>query len=146
MNLPKRLRTPPAIGITALLASAVLAAATSCTSRAAGTSPPRHRASATPRSSSASPVRDARTTNLNVYDHTLQGDMSPALAGVPERVYVPNSESASIDVIDPRTFRIVAHYPAGQFPEHITPSWDMRWLYANNTSSNSLTVIDPRTG
>jgi len=84
--------------------------------------------------------------NLNVYDHTLPGDMRHALTGMPERVYVPNSESASIDVIDPQTFRIVAHYPAGQMPEHITPSWDMRWLYANNTSSNSLTVIDPRTG
>jgi YVTN family beta-propeller protein len=59
--------------------------------------------------------------------------MSPAVAAVPERVYVPNSESASVDVIDPRTFRVVAHFPVGQYPEHITPSWDLRWLYVNNT-------------
>ena len=72
--------------------------------------------------------------------------MSPAVAAVPQRVYVPNSESASVDVIDPRTFRVVAHFPVGQYPEHITPSWDLRWLYVNNTYSNSLTVIDPRKG
>ena len=72
--------------------------------------------------------------------------MSPAVTGMPERVYVPNSESASVDVIDPHTYRIVAHYPVGQYPQHITPSWDLRWLYVNNTYSNSLTVIDPRTG
>ena len=72
--------------------------------------------------------------------------MSRAVAGVPERVYVPNSESASVDVIDPRTYRVIAHYPVGQSPQHITPSWDLRWLYVNNTDSNSLTVLDPRTG
>jgi YVTN family beta-propeller protein len=72
--------------------------------------------------------------------------MSRAVAGEPERVYVPDSESASVDVIDPRTFRVVARYPVGQYPQHITPSWDLRWLYVNDTNSNSLTVIDPRTG
>ena len=65
---------------------------------------------------------------------------------MPERVYVPNSESASVDVINPRTFRVVARYPVGQYPEHITPSWNLRWLYVNNTYSNTLTVIDPKNG
>jgi YVTN family beta-propeller protein len=146
MNCPVLLRRRPAIGITALLASAILVAVTDCTSRAVGSSPPHHPAPATTRSSAASPSRDAGTTNLNVYGHTLPGDMSPALAKVPERVYVPNSESASVDVIDPRRFKVVSHYPVGQYPQHITPSWDLRWLYVNNTYSNSLTVIDPRTG
>ncbi len=81
-----------------------------------------------------------------MYGDTLPGDMSRAVAGVPERVYVPNSESASVDVIDPRTYRVIAHYPVGQYPQHITPSWNLRWLYVNNTDSNTLTVIDPRTG
>jgi len=85
-------------------------------------------------------------TSQNVYDHTRRGAMSSSVAAIPERVYVPNSESASVDVINPRTFRVVAHFPVGQYPEHITPSWDLRWLYVNNTYSNSLTVIDPRTG
>jgi len=129
------------------MACTVLVAVTSCTSRAASSSAPRHPVSATPRSSSAPPLRDAKaTTKLNVYDHTLSGDMSHAPTGVPERVYVPNSESASVDVIDPSTYRIVAHYPVGQNPQHITPSWDMTRLYVNNTYSNSLTVLDPRTG
>src|SRR5215472_659137 len=98
------------------------------------------------RSPAAATSVTARTGSLNVYGRALSGDMSPAVTGIPERVYVPDSESASVDVIDPRTFRVVAHYPVGQYPQHITPSWDLRWLYVNNTDSNSLTVLDPRTG
>src|SRR5882757_11097221 len=45
-----------------------------------------------------------------VYAHTGAADLSPAVAGVPTRVYVPNSESNSVDVIDPTTFKIVDHF------------------------------------
>ena len=65
--------------------------------------------------------------------------------GVRARVYVPNSVSGTVDVIDPKTFRIVSHFRVGNYAQHITPSWDLRWLYVNNTLSNSLTVINPRT-
>ena len=39
-------------------------------------------------------------------------------------VYVPNSQSNSVDVIDPRTFRIVEHFDVGVLPQHVVPSWD----------------------
>jgi YVTN family beta-propeller protein len=81
----------------------------------------------------------------NVYASTEHG-MSPAVAGDPERVYVPNSESGSVDVIDPATFRVVSHFSVGSYPEHITPSWNLRWLYVDDTYGNALTVVDPRTG
>jgi YVTN family beta-propeller protein len=81
-----------------------------------------------------------------VYAATAAGNFSPAVRGVPERVYVPNSRSASVDVIDPKTFRIIRHFRVGMYPQHITPAWDLRHLYVNNTASNSLTVINPRTG
>jgi YVTN family beta-propeller protein len=71
---------------------------------------------------------------------------SPAVRGIPERVYVPNSESGTVDVIDPRTFRIVNEFSVGRYDQHVNPSWDVRHLYVDNTQSNTLTVIDPRTG
>jgi YVTN family beta-propeller protein len=86
-----------------------------------------------------------RSRSVNVYAATEHG-MSPAVAGDPERVYVPNSESGSVDVIDPATFRIVSHFSVGSYPEHVTPSWNLRWLYVDNTYGNALTVVDPRTG
>src|SRR5262249_46284068 len=104
-----------------------------------------HGLHAAARSPSAMPSAAARTS-LNVYDHTLAGDMNPAGAGGPGRVYVPNTPPASGAMIDTRTYTGVAPHSVGQYAQHITPSWDLRWLYVNNTSSNSLTVLDPRTG
>jgi YVTN family beta-propeller protein len=86
------------------------------------------------------------TTGENVYAHTLAGDLSPAVAGVPTRVYVPNSESNTVDVIDPTTFQVVDHFAVGRLPQHVTPSWDLKTLWVDNDEGNSLTPIDPRTG
>jgi YVTN family beta-propeller protein len=61
-------------------------------------------------------------------------------------VYVPNSESDTVDVIDPTSFQIVDHFAVGRLPQHVTPSWDLKTLYVDNDLGNSLTPIDPRTG
>jgi DNA-binding beta-propeller fold protein YncE len=61
-------------------------------------------------------------------------------------VYVPNSESSTVDVISQRTGRIVDRFPVGRQPQHVTPSWDLRTLWVTNDLGNSLTPIDPRSG
>jgi len=61
------------------------------------------------------------------------------------RVYVPNSDSNTVDVIDPRRMKVVRQFPVGALPQHVTPSWDLRKLYALNDEGNSITPIDPRT-
>jgi YVTN family beta-propeller protein len=61
-------------------------------------------------------------------------------------VYVPNSASNSVTVIDPDTYRVLRTFPVGAVPHHVTPSWDLRTLWVDNTVGNSLTPIDPRTG
>jgi YVTN family beta-propeller protein len=61
-------------------------------------------------------------------------------------VYVPNSVSNTLDVIDPATYRVIATYPVGSQPQHVTPSWDMSTLYVDNDVSDSVTPIDARTG
>ncbi len=83
---------------------------------------------------------------VNVYAATMPGQFSPAVTGVTARVYVPNSGAGTVDVIDPATFTIVAHFAVGTVPHHITPSWDLSRLYVNNTWSSTLTEINPRTG
>ncbi len=83
---------------------------------------------------------------VNVYLATMKERLSPAVTGITPRVYVPNSGAGTVDVIDPTTYKVVAHFPVGQVPHHITPSWDLTKLYVNNTWSNTLTEIDPRTG
>jgi YVTN family beta-propeller protein len=82
----------------------------------------------------------------NIYAGILPGNFSPAVRGVPERVYVPNSESGTVTEINPATFRVVRTFATGTYDQHITPSWDLRRLYVNNTTSNTLTVLSPRTG
>ena len=61
-------------------------------------------------------------------------------------VYVPNSQSNTVDEIDQRTFKVVRHFAVGALPQHVTPSYDLKTLYVLNDMGNSLTPIDPRTG
>jgi YVTN family beta-propeller protein len=61
-------------------------------------------------------------------------------------VYVPNSQSDTVDVIDPQTYKVVDHFGVGGLPQHVVPAWDLRTLYVTNDTGNSLTPIDPLTG
>ncbi len=64
----------------------------------------------------------------------------------PSRVYVPNSESNTVNVIDPSTFKVIDDFPVGALPQHVVPSYDLKTLWVNNDEGNSLTPIDPATG
>ncbi|MEA2379548.1 MAG: hypothetical protein QOD13_3455 [Thermoleophilaceae bacterium] len=81
----------------------------------------------------------------NVYAAAARGRLSPVVRGFPERVYVPNSESDTVDVIDPRSYRVVRHFRTGGLPQHVVPSWDLRTLWVANDAGNSLTPVNPRT-
>lgn len=83
---------------------------------------------------------------LNVYEATKAGALSPAVAGMPERVYVPNSASETVDVIDPTTYKVIAHYWVGAVPHHVAPAWDLSRLYVDAEGSWGLSVIDPHSG
>jgi YVTN family beta-propeller protein len=82
----------------------------------------------------------------DVYAADRAGMLSPVVAHDPARVYVPNSKSDTVDVIDQRTFKVVDHFATGALPQHVTPSWDLRRLWVDNDVGNTLTPIDPRTG
>jgi YVTN family beta-propeller protein len=61
-------------------------------------------------------------------------------------VYVPNSLSDTVTVIDPTTYRVIGTHPVGSLPQHVTPSYDLKHLYVLNDQGNSVTVINPRHG
>ena len=76
------------------------------------------------------------TTNVNrapapparrdVYAADRPGNLSPVVRGMPAYVYVPNSQSDTVDVIDQRTFRVIGQFPVGALPQHVTPSYDLK--------------------
>lgn len=92
------------------------------------------------------PQQAARTAASGVYRYVGAGMLSPAARGDRPLVYVPNSESGTVDVIDQRTYRIVRRLDVGALPEHVTPSYDLETLYVLNAVGNSLTALDARTG
>ena len=99
-----------------------------------------------PRAGRPRGVGQRRASPVNVYAATMSGKLRPSVAHLPTRVYVPNSEDGTIDVINPATFRVVKRFRVDQIPHHVTPSWDLKRLYVDNEGSSSLTVVDPRTG
>ena len=83
---------------------------------------------------------------VNVYAADRANGLTGAARKARALVYVPNSQSGTLDVIDQHTMKVIAHYRVGSLPQHVTPSYDLRTLYVDNDLSNSLTPIDPATG
>ncbi|WP_461143258.1 YncE family protein [Salinifilum aidingensis] len=85
----------------------------------------------------------------NIYASTTRADqLSEPMRAARELVYVPNSRDDTVSVIDPKTFEVINTFPAGDEPQHVVPSYDMRTLYAaaDKVPGGSLTPIDPKTG
>ena len=102
---------------------------------------------AAPRSKAASAPRPtARAARANIYAHDGANMLAPAVRDALPRVYVPNSQSDTVDVIDQRTYSVVDHFAVGVLPQHVVPAWNLRTLYVTNDLGNSLTPINPRTG
>ena len=82
----------------------------------------------------------------DVWAADTPNNLAPAAKDALYRVYVPNTLSNTVTVIDPTTYRVVDTLPVGREPQHVVPSWDLKTLWVNNDLGNSLTPIDPRTG
>ena len=61
-------------------------------------------------------------------------------------VYVPNSLSNTVDVIDPQTYKVVEHFAVGALPQHVVAGLGSEDAVRTNDQGNSLTTIDPTTG
>lgn len=83
---------------------------------------------------------------VNIYAHAGANMLAPSVRSMPYRIYVPDSAGTGVDVIDPSTYKAVAHYTTGLDPQHVVPAWNLQTLYATNDLDNSLTPISPYTG
>ncbi len=99
------------------------------------------------------PVQDVN----NLYSADAPGLLSATVKNFPSRVYVPNSKSDSVDIIDPKTYKIIGHFdlpkkktkkgrPVRLEPQHVVPSWDLKRLWVAEDLGDQLTEIDPATG
>ncbi|MEV5507136.1 YncE family protein [Streptomyces orinoci] len=82
----------------------------------------------------------------DVYAADRPNALSPVVKNFPSRVYVPNTESDTVSVIDPKTYKVIETIPVGNQPQHVVPSWDLKTLWVNNDRGHTLTPIDPATG
>jgi YVTN family beta-propeller protein len=93
----------------------------------------------------AGEVTDAKGV-VNIYAATGANALSPIAAKAKPLVYVPNSRSGTVSVIDPATYTVIRTVPTGVVPQHVVPAYDLSTLYVLNNSSSTLTPIDPSTG
>ena len=121
------------------------AASSTPTATAATVTPAAARPSPTPTAGLSTPPPSGSPVG-GIYSATITGVVSPALADIPPRVWVPNERGGKVVVIDPATFEIVDRLEVGAYPEHVTPSWNGQVLYVNNMNSDSMSIIDPRSG
>jgi YVTN family beta-propeller protein len=121
-------------------AGTVPAAATTTTT----TAPPAHVGLAAPASYAPGVPPNHDPDSLYFYDGA--GMLSPKVASDPPRIYVPNTGSNTVSVVDPSTFKVIKTIPVGKQPQHVSPSWDLRTLWVANDQGNSLTPINPNTG
>jgi YVTN family beta-propeller protein len=87
----------------------------------------------------------AKTAAVNIYAEDGANNLAPAAARATPMVYVPNSRSGDVTLIDPKTYQVVRTFPTGKVPQHVVPSYDLSTLWVANNSSNTLTPIDPLT-
>ncbi len=147
--------------ILAILASLVASVAACSSGQAASpksssSSPPSSSASsAAAGTSSPAPADDllpgmpAPLSPTNVYAADTPNNFSPTVQGDRALVYVPNSKSNSVTIIDQQTMAVIGTYPItmGTEPQHVVPSYDLKTLYvASDLGPGSLTPIDPKTG
>jgi YVTN family beta-propeller protein len=101
---------------------------------------------ATTTTATSDAVHRSTKQGTNVYAADGAGNLAARLRGEPALVYVPNTMSNTVTVIDQRTLRVLRTVPVGEQPQHVTPAWNLGRLYVDNDVGNSLTPVDPRTG
>ncbi len=88
----------------------------------------------------------------NLYSADAPGMLSSVVKNFPARVYVPNSKSDTVDIIDQATYKIIGHFALPKHskgllePQHVVPSWDLKKLWVAQDLGDQLTMIDPATG
>ena len=139
-------RTAAALAVTvAVLLSACASGGGSTAATTRATSAPASSAPSSP-SATAAATGSGEAEAASVYAHTGPGDLTGAATSAKPLVYVPNTVSDTVQVIDPSTYKVIGRFHTGREPQHVVPSWDLKTLWVNDDQGNDLIPIDPRTG
>jgi YVTN family beta-propeller protein len=132
----------------AVLAAVLLAGCSSqpATGTSVASTPPITSPSPFPSRPVGGKTSGAAASALDVYARAGVGMLTGAARTARPLVYVPGLGTNSVDVIDPRTFKVVRSFRVPAQPQHVVPSWDLKTLWVNDNKGNMLTPIDPRTG
>ena len=82
----------------------------------------------------------------NIYAADTPNNFSKVVKNYPAYLYVPNTQSNTVQVFDQKTYKMISRTKVGREPQHVVPSWDLKTLYANSDKGNVLTPFDPNTG
>jgi YVTN family beta-propeller protein len=138
------MRRTQAVGAVAVLPLLAALALGACSARSDSLTPVSGASSAAgSRSAKPSP---STATATSVYAAAGAGALSAVARAAKPMVYVPNTLSNSVQLIDPTTYQVVGRFKVGREPQHVVPSWDLKTLWVNADLANTLTPIDPRTG
>lgn len=145
-----RRRSPAATTLRVGAVAILLAGCAEAVATISGPGPtqsPRPTASATLTSPSTSPSPGTPTEPpVEVYAAAGVNAFAAEAKLAKSLVYVPNSVSDTVQVVDPATYRVIRTFSVPREPQHVVPSWDLKTLWVNSDIGNSLTPINPRTG
>jgi len=160
-----RVAVRPRLGVVVLLAltvttSALLADCSTSRTAASGAPSPSSQVvtalgsgptAPAPASAGAPSARPSGATSrdagaLQPYAFTGVGRLAAEARRARPLVYVPEQLAGRVQVIDPRTYAVIATRRVPRSPEHVVPSADLRRLWVNSDAGNALTPIDPHTG
>src|SRR4051812_23204753 len=82
----------------------------------------------------------------DIYSADRPAQLSSVVKSFPSLIYVPNSKSNSVSIIDPQTYKVIRSFPVGKEPQHVIPSWDLRKLWVAQDLQDQITLIDPASG
>ena len=88
----------------------------------------------------------AAEPGVNIYADIGASHLTPKAERARPLVYVPNSRSASVTVIDPGTYQVTRTFHTGAVPQHVVPAHDLSTLWVLNNEASAVTPIDPETG
>lgn len=87
-------------------------------------------------------------TNQNKLVATIAGVASVhGVLAVPElgRVYASATSDKQVDVIDEKTFKVIAKIPAGEYPDGLAYDWQNHTVYVSDEGGTAESVIDTQT-
>src|SRR5439155_23367993 len=86
-------------------------------------------ASSTTAPSKLTPGMPAPLDISDIYSADRPGALNHVVKNFLQRVYVPNTESTTVSVIDPTTYKVIETFQVGRQPQHVSPSYDMTKLW-----------------